>query len=448
MSTNSHSSRESFLARRLRASARAVLIAVTVTAVIGSGFAAGSAFAQANQYSFSDRNAKKVQKFIELLQAPGTEAEVAANRVVAIEILESINLKRAKPYGRARIHHFFGTLAAQDAGDDGLSDKERNARYEKALEHFKAALEEEALQPDVALSTLYQIGQVQTILEQYDDAVATLEKWISQVENPSPINYYTLAATYFQAKRLDDAMAPAKKAIELSTDVPREAWYRLLLSLYLEQNQYQEALGILDDIIINYPKKAYWSQMAAIYSQLDQQNQSLAVQLLAKNEGFITEDRDITRVAQMFMVEGLPHRGAAIMKEGLENGVIEPTKRAYQTYSDTLLQSREWEEALEPLSKAAAMHDDGSLYMRLAQVNIQLLRWSDAQKAISRAFEKGDLSDEGQAHLLFGIAAANDRKWETAMAAFDRAEKFEGTAVTAGKWKQHVAREKARFGDS
>jgi tetratricopeptide (TPR) repeat protein len=285
------------------------------------------------------------------------------------------------------------------------------------------------------------------MLERYDDAVVTLESWISQVESPAPGSYYTLAVTYYQAERPDDALVPARQAVELSND-PREAWYRLLLSLQLERQEYEEALALLDDMVLKFPSKAYWQQMAAIYSELDKMGTSLAVQQLAKMEGFIEEDRDLTRLAQMFMVEGLPHRGAAVMKQGLEDGSIEPTEQAYQTYSDTLLQSREWEMALEPLTKAAELGEDGSLYMRLAQVNLQLGRWGGARKALKAAFEKGDLADEGQAHVLFGIAAANDKKWVAAIRAFGKASKFEGTAEVAGKWIQYVEREKVRLGEN
>jgi tetratricopeptide (TPR) repeat protein len=92
------------------------------------------------------------------------------------------------------------------------------------------------------------------------------------------------------------------------------------------------------------------------------------------------------------------------------------------------------------------MNDDGSLYVRLAQVNLQLGEWADARAALNRAFDKGGLSDEGQAHILFGIAAANDKQWNMAMSAFTRAERFEGTAETASKWQSYIEREKARLG--
>ncbi len=414
--------------RKLRAGRTAHWVAVSVSLLVALSLVAlaGPAFSQANKYQFGKRNLKKMSKIVEL--------EQAGDREGATKILESINLKRARPYGRAKILQMLGSFAA------GEED------FEKALEYLEACVAEEALRPVEQLRSLYLVGQLQTMLERYDDAIITLESWIAQVEAPAPSSYYTLAVTYYQAERPDDALAPAKKAVTIANE-PREAWYRLLLSLHLEREEYDEALALLDDIILTFPKKAYWGQMAAIYSELDQMKKSLAVQQLAKLEGFIKEDRDLTRIAQMFMVEGLPHRGAAVMKQGLDDGSIEPTKQAFQTYSDTLLQSREWALAVDPLMKAAELDDDGSLYVRLAQVNLQLGRWGDARSSLTQAFEKGDLNDEGQAHILFGIAASNDKKWRAAERAFTRAQGFEGTAEVAGKWKAYIGREKARLGD-
>ena len=177
--------------------------------------AAGPVFAQSAKYSFGARNQKKMIKVITLIQEKG-DVEGAK------EILESMNLNRAKPYGRARINQMLGTLAAQDD------------EFEKALEYLELSVAEEALQPEDHLRSLYLVGQLQTMLERYDDAIVTLESWISQVETPAASSYYTLAVTYYQAARPDDALVTIKKAVALS-NAPREPWYRLLLSLHLER---------------------------------------------------------------------------------------------------------------------------------------------------------------------------------------------------------------------
>ena len=390
-------------------------------------FVAGPATAQ--QYQFSERNQKKMVKIVEAMQAGDT--------ATAKELLLSINLKRATPYGRARVTQMLGQMATTEDEPD----------YEKALDYMEQSVAEEALQPEDHLRTIYFVGQLQSMLGRYADAVKTLESWFSQVQTPAPSAYYTMAVTYYQADMQEKALEPARKAVELAEE-PREAWYRLLLSLYLERSDYDNALMVLDDVILNFPESAkpYWQQMAAIYAERDQMGKSLAVQQLAKMEGYITEDRDLTRLAQMLMVEGLPHRGAEVMRKGLEDGAIKPTEQAFNTYSNTLLQSREWERALDPLIKAAELKDDGSLFVRVAQVNLQLGRWADARAALSRAFEKGGLSDEGQAHILFGIAAANDKKWDVATNAFRRAGRFEGTEAVAEKWIDYIEREKIRLG--
>lgn len=385
-----------------------------------------------SQQNFNPRNMKKIQQIVGFMEA-GNDAE-------AEKLLLSINLKRETPYGRARINQFLGRIATRKDDPD----------YSEALKYMEASVSEEgALEPSEMRSTLYFVGQLQSMLERYDQAVVTLERWLELSKEagaaPAPSSYYTIAVTYYQAEMPEKALAPAKLAVENSDD-PREGWYRLLLSLYVEREEYQEALNILDDVILKYPKKAYWQQMAAIYSQLEMPSKSLAVQQLASMEGFIDSDRDLTRLAQMLMVEGLPHRGAEVMKEGLESGKIEATEQAYNTYSNTLLQSREWELAVEPLSKAAELKSDGSLFVRLAQVYLQLGDWGEARNALSRAFDKGGLSDPGQAHILFGIAAANDKKFDAAQGAFRRARNFDGTRKVASKWIEYIDREKLRLG--
>jgi tetratricopeptide (TPR) repeat protein len=407
-----------------------VALALMLVVVLGATSALAAKAAEDKKKdtggNFSERNLKKIQKMFELQEAGDIPAAKA--------ILESINIQREKPYGRSKIYQFLGSFAQQEEN------------YDKAIELLDKAVAEGGLTEDEELRTLFQVGMLQVKQERYEDAIVTIEKWMAEAPEINGQAYYTLAVTYYQANKLDKALAPAQKAIEVATTAPPESWYRLLLALYLDANNYDEGIALLDEMIVKFPKKKeYWTQLAALYNANDRMDKSLAVQQLARYEGFITEDRDLTRMAQMFMVQGLPHRGAQVMKEGLESGAIEPTMQAYQTYSDTLLQSREWALALDPIAKAAELADNGSMWVRHAQVNLQLGNWSDARDSLTKAFQKGNVPDEGQAHILFGIAAANDKLWDTAITSFKRASNYPGTADVSTKWMAFVEREKMRF---
>lgn len=374
--------------------------------------------------NFSDRNLKKIIKMNTLWEA-GDNAGAKA-------ILESINVEREKPYGQSKIYQFLGMFAQEDG------------EFDKAIEYLNKSVEAGGLTTEEDDRVLFQVGMLQMKQERYEDAIATIERWMKQTPQVNGQAYYTLAIAYYQAGKGKQALEPAKKAVEI-TEEPPESWYRLLLAMYLEQEKFDEGIALLDTIIMKYPNETYWTQLAALYSSKDQMDRSLAVQQLAKYEGYITKEKDLTRMAQMFMVQGLPHRGAEVMRKGLEDGSIQPTKMAYQTYSDTLLQSREWELALEPLEKAAELSDDGAMWVRHAQVHLQLGNWGEARESLNRAFQKGKIADEGQAHILFGIAAANDKQWDAALGSFKRAANFPGTADVATKWMAFVDREKFRL---
>ncbi|MBY0400504.1 tetratricopeptide repeat protein [Myxococcota bacterium] len=374
--------------------------------------------------NFNERNLKKIIKMKELWDAGDNAAAKA--------ILESINAAREKPYGQSKIFQFLGMFAQEDG------------EYDKAIEYMNKSVEAGGLTAEEEDKVLFQVGMLQMKQERYDDAIATIERWMEVTPQVTGQSYYTLAIAYYQAGKGKQALAPAKKAVEMSENPP-ESWYRLLLAMYLEQEMFDEGIELLDTMILKYPNETYWTQLAALYSSKDKMDRSLAVQQLAKYEGYITKEKDLTRMAQMFMVQGLPHRGAAIMKKGLEDGSIPPSKMAYQTYSDTLLQSREWELALDPIARAAELSEDGSLWVRHAQVHLQVGNWSGARESLNKAFQKGNIPDEGQAHILFGIAAAYDKQWDAASSAFKRAANYPGTTDVAVKWMAFVDREKFRF---
>ena len=182
----------------------AVIMALLCVGIAAPVFAQG-------QYQFSQRNLKKIQKVFEFLQLEGTDEEVDAARGEAKDILLGMNLKRAKPYGRARILCTLGAISVQDG------------QNEEALDYLERCVAEEALQPEEQLKNLFMVGQLQTMLGNYDDAIVTLESWIAQVETPSPSSYYTLAVTYYQAERAAEADAASTRCSRSTARPPASA---------------------------------------------------------------------------------------------------------------------------------------------------------------------------------------------------------------------------------
>jgi tetratricopeptide (TPR) repeat protein len=284
------------------------------------------------------------------------------------------------------------------------------------------------------------------MLQQYERSINNFKIWFKYSENPNPTAYYMLAMAYYQSGDPKKAIGPARTAVEM-TETPRQGWLQLLLALYMEQKEYKKAVPLLEDLVSRFPKKAYWIQLAAVYSELGRDLDSLAAQQLAHAQGLLTTDRELTRLAQLFLFNDLPFSAAQVMQTGLDEGLIENKSANWRLLGDAWLSAREYEKALGPLHNAAELSDDGDLYVRLGQVYIQREEWDKAVETLGQALGKGSLKDVGNAHLLIGIANYNRKKIGAARTSFAKARDSETTKESADRWLKHIEREqRARQG--
>jgi len=135
------------------------------------------------------------------------------------------------------------------------------------------------------------------------------------------------------------------------------------------------------------------------------------------------------------------------MGKGLDSGVLKKNLRNYRLYAQSLYISREYEKALTPLSKAAALTKDGKLYSQLGQSYIALNRWKEAEGAIKKALNKGKLTNTGQTLVSLGLVQFEQKKYESAKATFNRALKYEKVAKDAGNWVKYVKNEQFRLAE-
>jgi tetratricopeptide (TPR) repeat protein len=119
---------------------------------------------------------------------------------------------------------------------------------------------------------------------------------------------------------------------------------------------------------------------------------------------------------------------------------VENTADNLELYANSLLHAREYTSAIAPLAEAAELSTDGDLYVRLAQVHLEVEDWRKARRALQSAIEKGGLRDVGSAQLLLGISNYNEDRYLSAQTAFQAAAEEEKSANSANKWLKYVER--------
>lgn len=336
--------------------------------------------------------------------------------------LAELRMDRLSPFERGRVEQIL------------FSIEYNTGNFDAALEHLRQAIDSGGLNAQEVSNLRYQIAQLHIQQENYADGAAALEEWFETAQNPNSAAYYLLAIAYYQQDDLERALEPAEQAVEL-TDRPQEGWLTLLLGMYLQLERYDDSIPLLERLVMMEPENEdYWTRLAAIYQQVEDYEKALAVLQLAYTAGLLTDDSEIERLVDMLRFNEIPHRGARILEEALEEETIERDSDAYNKLADAWIQAREFDEAIPPLERAAELSDNGDLYVRLGQVHVQREDWPSATTALRNALDKGDLDDEANAQLMMGIALFEQEQPQEAREWFQRVSRSDEVGDTARDW--------------
>ncbi len=371
-------------------------------------------------------------------EAPQIDATTGKQLNAAIEFLNDNNFNAAKgaigkldletlsPYERSRVEQILASIAHSQ--DD----------YPGARKHLEAALTAGGLNVQEVTQIRFQIAQLYLAQEQWKQGAAALEEWFKVAESPNSAAYYMLASAYYQMQDYQRALAPARKAVEM-TDKPQPAWVELVLALYLAQERWNDAIPMLKRLIAATPdNKTYWTQLWSIYGQQENYSQALVMLELAAHAGLLTESAEYTRMADQLMYVGIPYRAAEVLSNAIENKRVEADAKLYEKVGNAWLAAKEYERAIPQFKRAFEMSGNGDMSVRIGEIELQRNEWPGAEQALRQALAKGGLKDPPNVQLLLGIALFNQNKFDEARTAFETATRSAGPRGTARGYLQLI----------
>jgi tetratricopeptide (TPR) repeat protein len=341
------------------------------------------------------------------------EALTAEKYAEAQAAIATLKLDKLSPYERSKVEQIlFNISYAQE-------------KYGEARGHLQKAIDAGGLNEQEISTAKYQGAQLYMTEEKWKEGAAALEEWFKTEPKPNSGAYYLLAVAYYQMENYTKALPPAKMAVELM-EKPQEGWISMLLALYLQKDQYKEAIPMLQRLIQLVPdKKTYWMQLSAVYGQMEDYQNALAIMQLAYGAGLVTDDSEVRRLADLLLFNDVPYRGAQVLEAGIEKKIVKIDDKLYEKLANCWIAAGELEKSIQPLQKGAELAPTGEMYVRLGEVNIQREDWGGAQTALDRALNKGQLKDAANAQMLMGIALYNQKKLSEAKTWFQRSAQSE-----------------------
>jgi tetratricopeptide (TPR) repeat protein len=377
-------------------------------------------------------NAKTYEKFAEaqiLMEADDYQG--------ALNILDQLKAKPKLSSTEAiQLYSFYGVLYFNQE------------KYKESIKAFEAMLAEPDLEERQKTETLYTLAQLHFTIEDWQGAIKIMEEWLKVVENPPPGPYILLASAYYQIDKYAEMIEPVKTAMRIARErnkPVKEQWWLLLRVAYYELQNYQKVAETLEVLVVNWPKKEYWTMLSGMYGELNQESKQLAAYEAAYDQNMLDNGKELVALSQLLMQGEASFKAAKVLEKGLESGLVEKSESNYRFLSQAWQMSAEYEKAIPPLKQAASISGDGELDVRLANSYLNLSRYDDCVSSARAGLKRGGLKRPATAQELLGMCLFEQDKFDDAIAAFRRAAKDKKIEQRAQNWIRFIQSEKARI---
>jgi hypothetical protein len=234
-------------------------------------------------------------------------------------------------------------------------------------------------------------------------------------------------------EKFRQAIAEARKGLYLAIKPPDQL-YQFLLSSYQQLGELNNAVEILELMVLSKPENAQtWQQLVAIYMTLaasakdETAAQTLNLRAIIAIEraqalGLLSSPpENYTLVALYFSIQQYA-KAAELIEKGLKNGGIENQKRNWELLSNSYQQMKHDARAIDALKRATdAFPQDGQLEFLLGQLYYAQGRVGDAYTHALAASTKGQLEKPGQTFLYLAYLGYELGKLEEAARWTDQA---------------------------
>lgn len=319
----------------------------------------------------------------------------------------------------------------------------------EAIKYFKKVIDQA---PDIHISQetglTYQIAQLYSAEENYPEAIKWFDKWESLCPTTVSDSYFYLRGqTMYLMDRKDEALRLVNKSIDLRKakgEMGEESWYRLLMAIYIDKEDYKSAEKIAEVLAVNFPSDRVLMQLAQIYGMNGKPTRQRALLDALNVANKFDKESSFKNLSYLFLDAEAPYLAARTMEKGIKKEVVKRDTRNLESWGMSLFQAQETDAALPIIEEAAKKSGDGKLYTRLAAIYYDAEKYDESIKAGKAALKKGDIKSPAEVNLYLGLSYLSKQQYDSAIAAFKKAVREEKFEKTASDLMKYAKREKDR----
>ena len=316
--------------------------------------------------------------------------------------------------------------------------------HRQAIAILRQILSYDTTPQELRQNTLNTLVQLYMVEEEHALALETADALIENALAPEPKHAIFKGQALYYLGRHRQALAEIDRALALARQMdqaPLEPWLLLKNAALFELERIEDMIEVMRLLLALYPKDRYITNLSALYSQLEMPEKQLALLEPLYEQGGLTQAYHLVSLANLYMALGTPYKAGKLLQQSLQAERIEKDFGNLEMLGKAWQLAAEHERAIDAYNAAADFGEDGDILVRVAYLHIARGDWQLAESALDRAFEKGELSEPGNAYILQGMARFNQKNLPTARRSFIQAAKFSPAQMHAQQWLQYVDNE-------
>ena len=209
-----------------------------------------------------------------------------------------------------------------------------------------------------------------------------------------------------------------KSASNLAIGPTKENWWLLLRAAYFELDNIPKVRYVLERLLIEWSKKEYWTQLAAIYGQDELEEKQISAYATAYQEGFLEKSNEYVQMAQLYLSKEVPHKAAVVLQTGFDEGIVDKEVKNWRLLSQAWFLAQEDQMAIIALREAAKLSDDGELDVRLARSLANIADYKSCVDAAQTGIKKGGLKRDDESYITLGMCQFEEDMYEDSKNSF------------------------------
>lgn len=287
-------------------------------------------------------------------------------------------------------------IAARIAGATLL-----NVDNARARGYIEKAVQFDGLNNNDHYESMFIAAQLQLQEGDYAESLATIDKFLSETGSQEPEQLVVKGNALYRLERYQEAAAVLEQAIKASPS-PDPTWQQLLMGAYAETGQADQAARLAEQIGGANPGDTNAQlNLAATYMQAGDDAKAGTILEQLRSGGKLTTETDYRNLYAIYLnAEGKEKEAVAVIKEGLEKGILKPDHGTYNALAQAYWFAGDAGPAIEAYQKAAPLAKDGETYLNLARALNNEGRSADARKAAEQALAKGVAKPEDARRII------------------------------------------------